>query len=144
MACDWRIAGESAHMRLPEVPLAMNMSWHSVPRIVRAVGPSKAKLYTILGEKLGAPEALEWGMIDFMTKDGKALDKAIELAEKVAALPPISVRMSKESINMTANALNQATTFMDRDQFMLSSSSTDFPEAVDAFLNKRDPKFTGG
>jgi hypothetical protein len=33
---------------------------------------------------------------------------------------------------------------MDRDQFMLSSSSTDFPEAVDAFLNKRDPKFTGG
>jgi enoyl-CoA hydratase len=144
MACDWRIAGESAHMRLPEVPLAMNMSWHSVPRIVRAVGPSKAKLYTILGEKLGAPEALEWGMIDFMTKDGKALDKAIELAEKVAALPPISVRMSKESINMTANALNHATTFMDRDQFMLSSSSTDFPEAVDAFLNKRDPKFTGG
>jgi enoyl-CoA hydratase len=79
-----------------------------------------------------------------MTKDGKALDKAIELAEKVAALPPISVRMSKESINMTANALNHATTFMDRDQFMLSSSSTDFPEAVDAFLNKRDPKFTGG
>ncbi len=144
MACDWRVAGKSAHMRLPEVPLAMNMSWHSVPRIVRAVGPSKAKLYIILGEKLGAPEALDWGMIDFMTEDGKSVDKAIELAEKVAALPPISVRMSKESINMTANALNQATTFMDRDQYMLSSSSTDFPEAVDAFLNKRDPKFTGG
>ena len=77
MACDWRVAGASAHMRLPEVPLAMNMSWHSIPRIVRAVGPSKAKLYTILGEKLGAPEALEWGMIDFMTENGLAINKDI-------------------------------------------------------------------
>lgn len=144
MACDWRICGESSHMRLPEIPLAMNMSWHSIPRIVRAIGPAKAKLYTILGEKLYAPQALEWGMIDFMTGDGKATEKAIELAEKVAALPPISVRMSKESINMTANALNQATTFMDRDQFMLSSSGTDYPEAISAFLEKRDPEFNGG
>ncbi|MFT5580167.1 MAG: enoyl-CoA hydratase [Paraglaciecola psychrophila] len=144
LACDWRIAGRGAHMRLPEIPLAMNMSWHSIPRLVRAVGPSKAKLYTILGERLYAPEALGWGMIDFMTDDGKTLDKAVELAEKVAALPPISVRMSKESINMTANALNQATSFMDRDQFMLSSSGTDFPEAVSAFLEKRSPTFDGG
>lgn len=144
LACDWRIAGEGAHMRLPEIPLAMNMSWHSIPRLVRAVGPSKAKLYTILGERLYAADALDWGMIDFMTDDGKSIDKAIELAKKVAALPPISVRMSKESINMTANALNQATSFMDRDQFMLSSSSTDFPEAVSAFLEKRDPTFNGG
>ena len=144
LACDWRIAGRGAHMRLPEIPLAMNMSWHSIPRLVRAVGPSKAKLYTILGERLYAPEALDWGMIDFMTDDGKTLDKAVELAEKVAALPPISVRMSKESINMTANALNQATSFMDRDQFMLSSSGTDFPEAVSAFLEKRSPTFDGG
>jgi enoyl-CoA hydratase/carnithine racemase len=144
LACDWRIAGRGAHMRLPEIPLAMNMSWHSIPRLVRAVGPSKAKLYTILGERLYAPEALDWGMIDFMTEDGQTIVKAVELAEKVAALPPISVRMSKESINMTANALNQATSFMDRDQFMLSSSSTDFPEAVSAFLDKRSPTFNGG
>jgi len=144
LACDWRIAGRGAHMRLPEIPLAMNMSWHSIPRLVRAVGPSRAKLYTILGERLYAPDALSWGMIDFMTDDGKAFDKAVELAAKVAALPPISVRMSKESINMTANALNQATSFMDRDQFMLSSSGTDFPEAVSAFLEKRSPSFNGG
>ena len=45
---------------------------------------------------------------------------------------------------MTANALNAATTFMDRDQFMLSSSGTDFPEAVGAFLEKRKPTFNGG
>ncbi len=144
LACDWRIAGKSSHMRLPEIPLAMNMSWHSIPRLVRAVGPSRAKLYTILGERLYAPEALDWGLVDFMMEDGRALDKAVELAEKVAVLPPISVRMSKESINMTANALNQATSYMDRDQFMLSSSGTDFPEAVSAFMEKRAPKFDGG
>jgi enoyl-CoA hydratase len=144
LACDWRIAGEGAYIRLPEIPLSMNMSWHSIPRLVNAVGPSKAKLYTVLGEKLTAPDALAWGMVDFLTKDGKTIDKAIELAEKVAALPPISVRMSKESINMTANALNHTATYMDRDQFMHAATSTDFPEAIDAFLNKRKPEFTGG
>ena len=83
-------------------------------------------------------------MIDFMTEAGQSSSRALELAIKVAALPPLSVRMSKESINMAANALNQATTFMDRDQFMLATSGSDFPEAVDAFLKKREPKFDGG
>tara|TARA_R110000824_G_scaffold118960_11_gene271832 strand:- start:40045 stop:40836 length:792 start_codon:yes stop_codon:yes gene_type:complete len=142
-ACDIRVAGRGAHFRLPEIPLGMNMSWHSNPRLVNLMGPARAKLFIILGEKLFAPEALEWGLIEYCVDDGKALDEALMLAEKIAALPPLGVRMSKQSVDMAAKALNPAVTFMDRDQFALAATSKDQQEAVSAFLEKRKPIFTG-
>lgn len=142
-ACDLRVAGTSAYFRLPEIPLGMNMSWHSNPRLVNLMGPAKAKLFIILGEKLFAPEALEWGLIDYVVKDGAALDEAVTLAEKFAGLPPLAVRMSKQSIDMAAKALNPAVTYMDRDQFALAATSKDQQEAIAAFLEKRKPNFTG-
>lgn len=142
-ACDIRVAGKSAHFRLPEVPLGMNMSWHSNPRLVNLMGPARTKLFTILGEKLFAPQALEWGLVEEMVEDGSALEAAMALARKFAALPPVAVRMSKQSIDMAAKALNQAVTYMDRDQFALAATSKDQQEAVSAFLEKRKPNFTG-
>ena len=50
MACDFRIAGAGAMMRLPEVPLGINMSWRSLPRLATIAGPSRAKRFTIFGE----------------------------------------------------------------------------------------------
>jgi enoyl-CoA hydratase/carnithine racemase len=142
-ACDIRIAGKSAYFRLPEIPLGMNMSWHSNPRIVNLIGPARAKLFIILGEKLHAPQALDWGLVEEVVEDGRALAAALALAGKFGDLPPLPVRMSKQSIDMAAKALNPAVTFMDRDQFALTATSRDQQEAIDAFLEKRKPKFTG-
>lgn len=142
-ACDIRVAGKSAYFRLPEVPLGMNMSWHSNPRLVNLMGPARTKLFTILGEKLFAPQALEWGLVEEVVEDGSALEAAMAMARKFAALPPVAVRMSKQSIDMAAKALNQAVTYMDRDQFALAATSKDQQEAIGAFLEKRKPNFTG-
>lgn len=142
-SCDIRVAGRSAYFRLPEIPLGMNMSWHSNPRITNLMGPARAKLFIILGEKLMAPEAREWGLVEYVVDDGAALGEAQALAQKFAALPPLPVRMSKQSIDMAAKALNAAVTYMDRDQFALAATSKDQQEAVSAFLEKRKPNFTG-
>ncbi len=143
IACDFRIMGEGAYMRLPEVPLGINMSWRSVPRITALVGPARAKRYVIFGERIDARTCLDWGMADVVAPKGEALDVAREWARKVLALPPLPVRMSKEAVNVAANALNHATSFMDRDQYLVTTRSKDFNEGVAAFFERREPKFRG-
>ena len=143
MACDHRIAGQGAVFRLPEVPLGMNMSWQSNPRTVALMGPSRAKRFTILGERLDADMARDWGLVDEVAPAGEALQVAQALAARYGAVPPIPLRMTKQAINMAAGALNAPTSYMDRDQFLLTSLSEDQQEGVQAFLDKRDPRFRG-
>ncbi len=142
-ACDFRIAGRGAHFRLPEVPLGMNMSWGSQPRLVNLIGPARAKKLVIFGERVPAEEAESWGMVDVVTDDGAALAAARDWADRVAALPPLPVRMAKRAITAIATANNTAATYMDADQFALASSSADYREAVQAFFDKRPGRFTG-
>lgn len=142
-ACDFRILGRTATLRLPEIPLGMNMSWHAVPRLVSLVGPARAKQFILYGENLAAAEALAWGLADQVVDDGGAREAARALAQKTAALPPNAVRMTKGAVNAAANALHHAATFMDLDQYALATTSEDYKEAIKAFLEKRPPKFTG-
>ena len=143
VACDHRVAGRDAHFRLPEIPLGMNMSWQTNPRTVALIGPSRAKQFTILGEPLAAPVALEWGLVDEVTDPGAALEAATALAARYAKVPPIALRMTKQAINVATNPLGHATSFMDRDQFAYASTTSDQSEAIQAFLEKRDPAFKG-
>jgi enoyl-CoA hydratase/carnithine racemase len=142
-ACDFRIMAADAHMRLPEIPLGMNMSWHSVPRMVSLIGPARAKRFIMFGEKLEAADALTWGLADEVAPSGKALECAQGWATRLAKLPPIALRMTKQSVNVAATALHHATTFMDGDQYALATTSEDYREAMLAFYEKREPKFTG-
>jgi enoyl-CoA hydratase/carnithine racemase len=142
-ACDFRIMAKGSHMRLPEIPLGMNMSWHAVPKLVSLIGPSRAKQFVIFGERVEADQALVWGLADEVVPDGEALAAARRWADKIIKLPPNAVRMSKQSVNAAANALHHATTFMDLDQYALATTSEDYREAIKAWLEKRAPKFTG-
>lgn len=143
VACDHRVVAEDAFFRLPEIPLGMNMSWQTNPRTVALVGPSRAKQFTILGEPCSAQTALDWGLADQVTASGQALAGANELAGRYANVPPIALRMTKQAINVAANPLGHATSFMDRDQFAYASTTSDQGEAIAAFLQKRDPEFKG-
>ncbi|MEM7460926.1 MAG: enoyl-CoA hydratase/isomerase family protein [Pseudomonadota bacterium] len=143
VACDHRIVAEDAFFRLPEIPLGMNMSWQTNPRTVALVGPSRAKQFTILGEACPASTALAWGLADEVTSTGAVLEGALALAARYAKVPPIALRMTKQAINVAANPLGHATSFMDRDQFAYATTTTDQAEAIQAFLEKRDPRFKG-
>ena len=142
-ACDHRVVSRTAYFRAPEVPLGMNMSWRSVPRLVALVGPSRAKQLLILGKKLDAETSERWGLADLVTAPGEATSTALRLAADYAASPPLAARMTKQAIDVSAAPLGHATSFMDRDQFLLSRRTRDHAEAVAAFMEKRDAKFTG-
>ncbi|MFL5296472.1 MAG: enoyl-CoA hydratase/isomerase family protein [Phenylobacterium sp.] len=144
VSCDFRVMGTSAYMRLPEVPLGMNMSWRTLPKLVALAGPSRAKQFVMFGEAADAQRCLTWGFADEVAPDGGALAAARAWADKVAGLPPLPVRMTKEAINAIAGATAQASIYMDRDQYLLASRSADYREGIAAFREKRTPEFKGG
>ena len=128
---------------MPEIKLGMNMSWQSVPRFNHLIGPAKTKELLILAEPVDMVTAERWGLIDHVTPEQGALDKARELAQKVAAMPPIPVRMAKRAITNSAAALDNASSFMDADQFLLTQGTEDAVEGASAFFDKRAPEFKG-
>ena len=143
LACDFRVVGAGATLRLPEVPLGMNMSWHSLPRLAALVGPARAKRIAMLGEDVDAPTMLAWGLADELAPSGGAETAARRWADAVAALPPLPVRMTKEAINAAVQSQHQALAWADRDQFLLTTHSADLREGLEAFFGKRPPRFTG-
>ncbi len=142
-AMDYRILGRSAFLRLPEVPLGINMSWQSIPRIVAQIGPARAKQYIMLGQRVEAATAMDWGLCEEIADDGKTVEAAQNLAAQLRRLPPLPLRMTKQAVNAYANALNHVASFMDRDQYLLTVQTEDFNEAIQAFKEKREPRFTG-
>lgn len=144
VALDFRIMARDAHLRVPEIGLGMNMSWQSVPRMLHLIGPARTKQAVILADqRISAAEAYEWGLVEEVADSGQAFDAAMTLAGKIAAQPPLSVAMTKLTVNRLAHALDDLASHMDVDQFALASMSEDHKEGVDAFLTRRKPKFRG-
>ncbi len=144
VALDFRVIGRDAHLRVPEIGLGMNMSWQSIPRMLHLMGPARTKQAVILADqRISATEALEWGLVEEIADPGKAFDAAMTLAAKVAAQPPLSVAMTKLTVNRLAYALDDLASHMDVDQFALASLTDDHKEGVAAFLERRRPRFRG-
>jgi enoyl-CoA hydratase/carnithine racemase len=144
VALDFRVMAENAHLRVPEIALGMNMSWQSVPRMLHLIGPARTKQAVILAdERISAQEAHQWGLVEEVAAPGQAFEAAMALAEKVARQPPISVAMTKLTVNRLAHALDDLASHMDSDQFALASLTEDHREGVAAFRERRKPKFRG-
>ncbi len=142
-ACDFRIGADNCAVGYPEVNLAMNLSWGSLPLLVHLIGPARAKRMVVLARKEKAETLLKWGFLDEMVPQEQLLIKAREIAEAYAAQAPIAAQMVKRSVNAISSALDQAVMHMDSDQFLHSISGDDFQEAIKGFLEKRTPIFKG-
>ena len=143
ISCDFRIMGQSAFMRVPEVELGLNYSWGSIPRLIHLVGPSKTKEMIILCEPVPAEKCLMWGLAEQVVPDGSTLEAAQAMAEKILEKPPIPVSMTKQAVLNIGGALDRTGIYMDADQFLLTTYSEDHKEGATAFLEKRKPAFKG-
>lgn len=137
LACDWRVVAEDAFLYVPEVKVGINLQWGALPRLISLVGPAKAKRICLLCEKYSADQALAWGLSDKTAPPGGAVAAALELAGDVNAQPDVAVRMIKEAVNATSNALHRATSFADADQSQLSGTFAAARAARSDFLGKK-------
>lgn len=144
VALDFRVMASDSHLRVPEIGLGMNMSWQSVPRMLHLIGPARTKQAVILADdRISATEAHDWGLVEEIAEPGQALARALALADKIAAQPPMPVMMTKLTVNRLTHALDDLASHMDLDQFALAGFSDDHREGVDAFLQRRKPRFHG-
>ena len=142
-ALDFRIGSEDCLVGYPESGLAIPLSWVSLPLCVHLVGPARAKRWVMTSEKLGADVLLEWGFLDEVVPPGELMERAGKMAAVYAGRSPVAVQMIKRSVNAIATVMDDAIMHMDSDQVLLAETSEDFREAVQAFLEKREPDFGG-
>lgn len=143
IACDFRVATQSARFGFSEVRLGMNLMWGALPLVVSLIGPARAKRLLILGEVLDAPTLYEWGFLDRLCEEAELTSVVQAWVAELAAVPPVAAQMIKRSVDRYALALAESISHMDADQWLLTTRSDDFQEAIEAFLSKRKPTFVG-
>jgi enoyl-CoA hydratase/carnithine racemase len=114
VALDFRIADDSAVFGFPEVSLGILASSGGLHRVTRLLGPARAKELFLLSERFGPDDARRAGLITEVVEEGKALDRALELAARLAALPRDAVAVTKHAIDATAASPRDAALLIER------------------------------
>ena len=143
VSCDFRVMGQSAFMRVPEIDLGLNYSWGSIPRLVHLVGPARTKEMILFCENVPAEKCLSWGLAERVVPAGSSLETAKDMARKILQKPPIPVSMTKQAVNRISGALDGSGIYMDADQFLLTTFTEDHGECVRAFFEKRSASIKG-
>ncbi len=143
LATDFRIAETTASFGLPEVGIGIIPSSGGTHRLVRLVGTARAKELVLLGERFGAEDALRLGLVTEVAGEGAGLDRALALAERLAALPPVALAVAKQVIDAMPDASYDAGLALERLAYGMLAQTADAAEAAAAFVEKRPPRFTG-
>jgi enoyl-CoA hydratase len=143
MHADIIIAGENATFGQPEIKVGIMPGAGGTQRLTRAVGKFKAMLICLTGKTFTGREAFEMGLASEVVADEAVLDRALELARAIAALPPIAVAQIKEVLLAGQDASLESALMLERKAFQLLFDSADQKEGMRAFMEKRKARFTG-
>ena len=143
LACDFRIAAKRARLGQTEVNLGLVPGAGGSQRLVRILGQAKAKELVMLGSRLTADEAASLGLVTKAVENEAFAAEVRGFSERLAKQAPIAIRLAKVLLNRAIDTPIDASLEMEAMAFGLVTSSEDVFEGLQAFLEKREPKFKG-
>jgi methylglutaconyl-CoA hydratase len=143
LACDFRIAGESAVLGLPETSLAIIPGAGGTQRLPRLVGRARAKDLIFTGRRVGAAEALSMNLVDRVAARGEALEVALLLARQIAANGPVAIRAAKAAIDGGQGLSMDQAMALEEACYRRVLPTGDRLEGLAAFREKRKPVYRG-
>jgi enoyl-CoA hydratase len=143
LACDIRLASDNAVFAQPEVGLGIAPGWGGTQRLTRLVGPGFAAELILTGRRVKADEALRIGLVNAVYPPDQLLPKAIELARQIAKNGPRAVANAKRLMQLAFNG--QIASGLETELLLFAETfgSTEQREGMRAFIEKREPVFTG-
>jgi enoyl-CoA hydratase len=143
LACDFIYASEKAKFGLPEVTLGIMPGFGGTQKLARLIGRNRANEMIFSGRILRAAEAESWGIVNAVLPGDVLLDKAIDIAQKIAANGPLGVAHAKDAVRSGLDMAEADGMRYESALFATLFSSADQKEGMRAFLEKRPARFTG-
>lgn len=143
LACDVRVAADTAQLGQPEVNLGIIPGGGGTQRLPRVVGMGQAMRLVLSGDLVDAAEALRIGLVDLVYPAAELRERTLELAGRIAAKSPVALRIAKAAIRAAAEMPMSAGLAYETELFVTCFGSEDRREGVSAFLEKRPADFPG-
>ena len=143
LACDVRLAADTARFGQPEVTLGVIPGWGGTQRLARATSIGFAKDLILTGRMVKAEEALRAGLVTHVHPTADLLDAAVELASTIASRPGWALASAKRLCNLALGGDARSAFAREIDGFALAFTTPDQQEGMDAFFEKRPPRFEG-
>ncbi len=143
LACDLRIASDTAVFGQPEINLGIIPGGGGTQRLTRLIGEGKAMEMILTGDSVDAQTALALGLVNMVVPFAELEAKTMELANRIAEKSPVALRLAKEAVKTASRSNLDEGLRREVDLFALCFSSEDKDEGVRAFLEKRKPDFKG-
>ena len=143
MCCDIRVAAEDAQLGQPEIKLGLIPGGGGTQRLPRLVGLGRALLLNLTGDFVDGRTAYEWGLVERVVPRGAVLETALGIARTIAERSPHSVAVLRELARTCRDLPLEEGLRREAEGFRRCLASEDGLEGVAAFLEKREPRFTG-
>ncbi len=143
MHCDIIIAGQGASFAQPEIRIGIMPGIGGTQRLVRAVGKFNAMRMLLTGRPVTADEARTMGLVSLVVPDAEVIGEALRMARGIADMPPLAAMQIKEVVLAGMDASLDTALMLERKANQLLFATHDQKEGMQAFIDKRKPKFLG-
>ena len=143
LACDIRVADRTARLSQAEIRIGLIPGGGGTQRLARLVGRGQAMIISCTGDFVDAEDAYRMGWVEVLVDEGEHLEKALDLAGRMARWSPVALRLAKQAVNAAFEKPLKEGMEYEKELFLEAFASEDGREGVRAFIQKRKPDFKG-